>query len=867
MPLPLQGDDTKVVDDTELETVLIIGPTSDKNTKGRHREEIPRKQLQSAISQGYREAVYVRNPEGGIGTIPKSKLKYFLSKGYWWLPPGERDLTQSMPLPSTTPEEKPDFFGRRNIDTGKPLEDGSLSIPYLLRSPGTISGDTTSGWNTTPYDPSLSVLESIKQFIYNIPPSISNLVGGAVSVVTNPIDTATTLSQLGTGAISKATRGLSPEVRGAAGEPLAEAFGQEMKKRYGGIDEIGNTLYQDPAGAAGDIAALVTGVGGGLRALTRLPAKISRNPAGRSTLRTLSKRLEGTWKDNPPVIPADALLDKATKIDQMVKTGKSLGKPRKGKTFKEKSLAYYDQFKDDPAAFARHNIDPISATFYHSRKALEPIETWVEKMATDISGLATGTSGVVVRQFSPFKYRDASGKIVRRKPVSKELKESLRSDRSEIEVVDQALEGLREMRRFASEVYKGDMAEVIKKSGDKRLSLEPIRQAMKDILTDPAPEGFNVMIVPPKPSSSVTLKHPYRIPRQRSSGKWDTFPPPKMKKSKELLDWEHAYGRQKPGDLDFSRALGIPKEFRGDVKHLYAEVMNWGKRDFDSTIIGVDQLKRSLQGYWTPTSKIRNTVARKTSQAAKKVLEDNVPDYKGITKEYQKYAELIHEIETELSLGYKGTKGSALRKLSTVISQDGDYRQTLIGALDKLTKRSLLEELSALQMKNLIPNTLVARGFLGATLYDFMTGSIITGAGRMLAGSPRLTAESLVLLGNIMKGRVGQRVADLRKLAVNLGTQSVIRSPSIIAAPIAADLENMGPISANVYAPGSVSARSMRGGPDEINITDIESNRDAQQISRERSWARQFGRESYPERLPVWDDKGLGETSSTDFPQ
>jgi len=95
--LPLQGDDTKVVDDTELESVLIIGPASDKYPKGRRGQVIPRKKLQSAISQGYREAIYVVNPEGKIGSIPKSKLKVALAKGYWWVPPGESAPTQSMP--------------------------------------------------------------------------------------------------------------------------------------------------------------------------------------------------------------------------------------------------------------------------------------------------------------------------------------------------------------------------------------------------------------------------------------------------------------------------------------------------------------------------------------------------------------------------------------------------------------------------------------------------------------------------------------------------------------------------------------------------------------------------------------------------
>jgi hypothetical protein len=39
---------------------------------------------------------------------------------------------------------------------------------------------------------------------------------------------------------------------------VADGMGDFLKNRYGGVDQIANSLYQDPVGVISDIAAVVT---------------------------------------------------------------------------------------------------------------------------------------------------------------------------------------------------------------------------------------------------------------------------------------------------------------------------------------------------------------------------------------------------------------------------------------------------------------------------------------------------------------------------------------------------------------------------------------------------------------------------------
>lgn len=91
--------------------------------------------------------------------------------------------------------------------------------------------------------------------------SIGDLMGAVVNTF-NPNMEKNTVANLGKLAIG-AGQLLIPGEQGF--ENNARAVGNFYKQRYGGWDNIGNTLYNDPVGAALDVATVATGVGGALK--------------------------------------------------------------------------------------------------------------------------------------------------------------------------------------------------------------------------------------------------------------------------------------------------------------------------------------------------------------------------------------------------------------------------------------------------------------------------------------------------------------------------------------------------------------------------------------------------------------------------
>lgn len=93
-------------------------------------------------------------------------------------------------------------------------------------------------------------------FANNVVKSGINAIGGIASSIAHPVRTVGALANtaVGTGQL------LVPGEQGK--EQYARNVGNFYKDRYGGLDKIGNTLYNDPVGAALDISTVVGGVGG-----------------------------------------------------------------------------------------------------------------------------------------------------------------------------------------------------------------------------------------------------------------------------------------------------------------------------------------------------------------------------------------------------------------------------------------------------------------------------------------------------------------------------------------------------------------------------------------------------------------------------
>lgn len=102
----------------------------------------------------------------------------------------------------------------------------------------------------------------------NTPSSAMKFGKDLVSPILHPIDTATSIKNVGEGVLEKA--GI---MSGTAEIPYADAVGQHYKDRYGSVEGFKRALASDPIGVAGDASVALTGGGS---VLARAPGVIGK---------------------------------------------------------------------------------------------------------------------------------------------------------------------------------------------------------------------------------------------------------------------------------------------------------------------------------------------------------------------------------------------------------------------------------------------------------------------------------------------------------------------------------------------------------------------------------------------------------------
>ena len=112
---------------------------------------------------------------------------------------------------------------------------------------------------------------SLDRMAQNIAPSTKKLIEDTIYPITHPVQTVKGLNAMGSGLGQMLAKSGGPfgvgKVEGVTRETMpnpenvdaVQAVGQFYKDRYGGTDEILNTLETDPAGAAADLAGLLSG--------------------------------------------------------------------------------------------------------------------------------------------------------------------------------------------------------------------------------------------------------------------------------------------------------------------------------------------------------------------------------------------------------------------------------------------------------------------------------------------------------------------------------------------------------------------------------------------------------------------------------
>lgn len=237
-----------------------------------------------------------------------------------------------------------------------------------------------------------------------------------------------------------------------------------------------------------------------------------------------------------------------------------------------------------------------------------------------------------------------------------------------------------------------------------------------------------------------------------------------------------AYGVKvaKDGTLDFTRSsIANSGSSRADIQGVYDTLKTWGTQPGDRTAVGLDTLKKQLDDFYSQSNKARALVAAVKS-TVHNVITKSVPQYEKMTSDYSAMSKTIADLKSGLSLGGKAGEDATIRKLTSVLRQNNEFRQALVQKLEEYGNKDIQGQVAGIALS---PE--IARGFIGKGVEVGALGSVIYGLihpatlGMLLATSPRVVGEFVQALGfaGAQAGKITDIIGSLKKVLV-IGAQT-----------------------------------------------------------------------------------------------
>jgi hypothetical protein len=198
--------------------------------------------------------------------------------------------------------------------------------------------------------------------------------------------------------------------------------------------------------------------------------------------------------------------------------------------------------------------------------------------------------------------------------------------------------------------------------------------------------------------------------------------------------------------LDFSKSALLNNSVaQRDLTSLLDTMRNSFKDPkFYSSPEGFDILKRQVAEMYSESHQGR-AVIEGVSDSIRKQLVDKVPRYRDMVKDYEKTSTLIKEIKSDLSLGKKEATQSAIRRVLSSVRDNNDFRKSLIEKLPG--GEAMLDQIAGYGMKGIIPTQHGGTQLAAAEILAAAIGGNPKVLFGVLAGSPRLVAETLNTMG------------------------------------------------------------------------------------------------------------------------
>jgi hypothetical protein len=151
-------------------------------------------------------------------------------------------------------------FPRAMIDIHLGIDNGSPLVPETTQMASSATEPKKTGF--------------AGETIRNIPKSGAALAGSIFDAIASPFETMGALADTAIGGAANTVETIAgalgaenaEQIFDLPSEQVASAVGDFFAERYGGVENIKNTIKEDPVGFAADLTAILSIVGGGLRA-------------------------------------------------------------------------------------------------------------------------------------------------------------------------------------------------------------------------------------------------------------------------------------------------------------------------------------------------------------------------------------------------------------------------------------------------------------------------------------------------------------------------------------------------------------------------------------------------------------------------
>lgn len=184
----------------------------------------------------------------------------------------------------------------------QPIKEDAKSIKWTIANQGEKEWNDNFFWRleTEEYDEDDDLLWNIWTFTKNAAKSWVNVLSDVWNMVLNPLDTANALWKTAVGGVANLLW-VDEDMaqwgdRFNSANDTADQVWQFFSDRYGGWEQILNTLFTDPVGVISDAATLISWWAGAVKWITTWAAKATAKAWLKGTTRALERASNTAWK-------------------------------------------------------------------------------------------------------------------------------------------------------------------------------------------------------------------------------------------------------------------------------------------------------------------------------------------------------------------------------------------------------------------------------------------------------------------------------------------------------------------------------------------------------------------------------------------